>query len=451
MSPWRERRSASSAVPRTSTPTYARLAVSTYRRLFVLTTTGRLSPRISRRCSVARASAAFMPPTSIPATGTPSAIVSFLELSYAKTAPAPTHSRTRNPATSTKLLLRMVIRDLTPGTRPGFNPARAASPRSGASEVAIDGPQHVAAGPVAGLVPPELLEVLAAQRRQDGQHLLGPEVVVGREGRVAVRARADGPRCPPVLHAGAPAQELLDLALVDVALLAALEERRGALMLAQLGQGLAGGVAVLVTRRLELAVVEPAAVAELAEHLGRDPHAERTQDSVGHRVRPPGRDDRQRAAVEQVEHLGEDEDAVGGRVVDAGDVARHDVVEHPDHVVLVDELVAGVEAEDRRHEREREHPSVRRFEVGPDLVRRAEDRRRALRTALGEVGDGALGLDDVLLEQRPRRVRATHLRGEERRVVLLAAVQVRGGLEDERPHPRVRRRAAGEDVHRPYD
>ena len=48
-----------------------------------------------------------------------------------------------------------------------------------------------------------------------------------------------------------------------------------------------------------------------------------------------------------------------------------------------------------------------------------------------------------------RRVRALHALGEERGVVLLAAVVVGGRLEDELAHGRVRPRAGGEDVHRP--
>ena len=63
--------------------------------------------------------------------------------------------------------------------------------------------------------------------------------------------------------------------------------------------------------------------------------------------------------------------------------------------------------------------------------------------------DGLLGLDDVALEPGTRRVRASHLLGEEGGVVLLGAVVVRGALEHDLAHRRVAPGAGGEDVHRP--
>ena len=77
---------------------------------------------------------------------------------------------------------------------------------------------------------------------------------------------------------------------------------------------------------------------------------------------------------------------------------------------------------------------------GPEAVGEAQDGDDLVRVALGEGRDGALGLDDVALDRRARRVRPRHLLGEVRRVVLLAAVVVRGGLEDDLAHGRVRRR-----------
>ena len=60
-----------------------------------------------------------------------------------------------------------------------------------------------------------------------------------------------------------------------------------------------------------------------------------------------------------------------------------------------------------------------------------------------------LGLHDVLLERRPRRVGAIHVLREEGRIVALAAVEVRGRLEHHLAHRRVRPAAGGQDVHRP--
>jgi hypothetical protein len=61
----------------------------------------------------------------------------------------------------------------------------------------------------------------------------------------------------------------------------------------------------------------------------------------------------------------------------------------------------------------------------------------------------ALGLDDVLLDGRPRRVRPVHVLGEIGRVVLLAAVPMRRRLEHHLAHRRLRAAAGGQDVHRP--
>src|SRR3954462_5286280 len=76
---------------------------------------------------------------------------------------------------------------------------------------------------------------------------------------------------PVAAHdAGAAAQELLHLALVAVAVAVALaEQRRDPLVLAQSHDRLARREVVAVAGRLELAVVDRAAEAQLLEHLGR--------------------------------------------------------------------------------------------------------------------------------------------------------------------------------------
>ena len=89
--------------------------------------------------------------------------------------------------------------------------------------------------------------------------------------------------------------------------------------------------------------------------------------------------------------------------------------------------------------------------VGPEHVGEPQQRDGGARRGVGEVADGALDLDDVLLDRRARRVRPLHLLGEVRRVVLLAAVPVRRGLEHDLAHRGLRAAAGGEEVHRPDD
>ena len=88
-------------------------------------------------------------------------------------------------------------------------------------------------------------------------------------------------------------------------------------------------------------------------------------------------------------------------------------------------------------------------QVRAEPVGEAQHRHRDVLVALREAADRVLGLHDVRLQARARRVRALHRLGEEGRVVALAAVVVRGGLEDDLAHGRVRPAAGREDVHRP--
>ena len=68
-----------------------------------------------------------------------------------------------------------------------------------------------------------------------------------------------------------------------------------------------------------------------------------------------------------------------------------------------------------------------------------------------EVADLALGLDDVALDRRARRIGTGHVLGEERGIVLLGAVEAGAGVEDQLAHGRDGTRAGGEDVHRADD
>jgi hypothetical protein len=65
-----------------------------------------------------------------------------------------------------------------------------------------------------------------------------------------------------------------------------------------------------------------------------------------------------------------------------------------------------------------------------------------------ERGDGALGLHDVALDRRARRVRAAHRLGEVGRVVALAAVVVAEDLKTSLRTGEVRPAARGQDVQR---
>jgi len=108
-----------------------------------------------------------------------------------------------------------------------------------------------------------------------------------------------------------------------------------------------------VAGRLEPAVVEGAPVAQLLEQLGRDPHADAAQRGGGD-ARAPRRQQRRERLAQQRGDLGEHEHAIAGGVVDAREVVGGRVLERAGDVVLVDELVARVEAEDRRYDGQRQ-------------------------------------------------------------------------------------------------
>ena len=118
----------------------------------------------------------------------------------------------------------------------------------------------------------------------------------------------------------------------------------------------------------------------------------------GREARPPRRQQRRERLAEQARDLRQHEHAVAGGVVDARQLLAHGVLEHADDVVLVDELVARVEAEDARDDRQREQRGVARAQVGPEAVDEAQRRHRHVGVALGEGEHGLLGLDDVALD-----------------------------------------------------
>src|SRR4029079_7152091 len=136
----------------------------------------------------------------------------------------------------------------------------------------LDRDDHLRAGAVRGLVLVPRAQAVGGERGQQGDDLARLEIVQrrGRAGLPRARVVRLGPgleaRARP--DAGAVAQELLELALVAVALgLRAAEDRLDALVLAEAEDRLAGREAVAVAGRLEAAVVEAAAEAHLAQDL----------------------------------------------------------------------------------------------------------------------------------------------------------------------------------------
>ena len=75
----------------------------------------------------------------------------------------------------------------------------------------------------------------------------------------------------------------------------------------------------------------------------------------------------------------------------------------PDDVVLVHELEARVEAEDRRHERQLERLGERRDDVGAEHVGEPQQRHGHVRVVLGEVAHVALDLEQAALDPAARR------------------------------------------------
>src|SRR3954453_10920675 len=257
--------------------------------------------------------------------------------------------------------------------------------RSGARQQRIDRAQDRLATGAARLVAPQRLEFGGLERAQQRDDLLRLELVVfdpADRGRQAwpgwLGPGGTAPARRHVLHrlgrtvaadyARAAAQELLDLALVAVPVAVALAEQRGeALQLAQLQDGLAGGEAVAVAACLQLAVVDRAPEAQLLEHLGRDPEPGPAQ-SGGRESSAPRRQQWRPLLAEEVRDLRERQDTVRGGVVDAVQVVAHCMLEDSGDVVAVDELVARVEAQDRRDHRQREVPNVREVQQRPRAV-----------------------------------------------------------------------------------
>jgi hypothetical protein len=155
--------------------------------------------------------------------------------------------------------------------------------------------------------------------------------------------------------------------------------------------------------------------------------------------------------AQQVDDLREDEHAVGGAVVDPVQVVFDRVLEAVGHVVLVDELHARIEAEDRRDDRQVEVALPRGLQIRAERVGEAQHGDGGVGVLVAEVRDVGLGLADVALDRSARRVRAAHLLGEEGRVILLGAVVAGAGLEHQLAHGRGRPARRGEHVHRADD
>ena len=165
----------------------------------------------------------------------------------------------------------------------------------------------------------------------------------------------------------------------------------------------AAGVAVLEAGGLEPAVVHAPPEAKLVEHLGRDGDPE----SAGYSRRQrgsPGRKDRHVGLAEQPGHLRQRQHAVGRHVEDARQPALDHVLQRVDDVVLVDELVAGIESEDHRHGRQGEEIDVRGGHVRAEDVCEPQDGYRDVGVSVRELRHRRLGLEDVALDRSPRCV-----------------------------------------------
>ena len=162
-------------------------------------------------------------------------------------------------------------------------------------------------------------------------------------------------------------------------------------MLAELDRGLPARVAILEALCLVAAVVHATAEAKLVEHLRRDAQAQPPQRGDG-QPRSPGRQDRRIGLSEQVRDLAERQHAVRGDVVDARQRVLGRVLERVDDVVLVNELIAGVEAQDHRDGRQREEPDVGGPDVRAEHVGEPQHRHRHVGVLLGELVHRRLGL-----------------------------------------------------------
>ena len=131
------------------------------------------------------------------------------------------------------------------------------------------------------------------------------------------------------------------------------------------------------------------------------------------------RKDRGRALAQEVDGLRQRKDSVGRDIERSGRVVNRGVLERVNDVVLVDELKARVEAEQHRHDGQREHPGEGGLDVRAQHVRAAQRRDGHVGLLLGELRHRRLGLDDVALQPRAGAARPAHALAEEGRIVLL--------------------------------
>ena len=126
------------------------------------------------------------------------------------------------------------------------------------------------------------------------------------------------------------------------------------------------------------------------------------------------------------------------------------VLEHRHQVGLVQELHAGVEAEDGRDDRQPEVGRQRAADVRPDDVGAAQQRDAAVAAAPGEPAHVALDLGDVLGVAGARGAPRLHVLAEHRGVAAARAVDRRRRLHDQVGDAR-RLLAGREELHRPDD
>src|SRR5215207_5202623 len=198
MLPSRLAASASSTMPPTSAFTPASWAESVKRVFPRRTVIGFSSGSWSSRRTTRRASPVVMPPTSTPATVTPSAIRSSRELSYANAATAPPIRTRRRTATrmNHRCLMggyraqgsyrRGGLERLGTGLRTGTASLRTGHrlvlaqlhPRIAPRQHGVDGAQHPGPIGVIALILAQRLKVLVLERGEQRDDLLSGEIVV---------------------------------------------------------------------------------------------------------------------------------------------------------------------------------------------------------------------------------------------------------------------------------
>jgi hypothetical protein len=135
----------------------------------------------------------------------------------------------------------------------------------------------------------------------------------------------------------------------------------------------------------------------------------RSAASPGGEPGAPRRQHGRERLAEQGGDLRQGEHAVAGGVVDAGQVVAGGVLEHAVEVVLVDELVARVEAEDATARPAGRAAPCGSSQVGPERVGEAQHGHRDAGWRVAKASTARSASTTLLLQRGARRMRALHL------------------------------------------